>query len=380
MKIFLLVFILFISISSLFGQDKNERSIFVVDEIPVWKDPKRGDEVLQTDIDEVKIVKNRDSLKISGFEKFDAAIYIYTKEYRKRSDDVRQIPSTKLMTQKNGVWMFQNKIYTGKFIDYYWSGKKKSEGTFKDGVLDGLSTKYFTNGLKSAEIYFKNDIASGLETKYYPDGSVKEKVEFIDGKEEGIWESYFPNGQVKLRSIFKNGVAVDSGMLYYSSGLLKEKAVIKNGKVIHDKKNEKINKLIEILKDFNQNGDDKGALKTLSKILEIDSLYAEAYSSIGSIKLNEMKFDEAIENYNTALRLEPYFEDALANRAFARIRKYQFGRVLKDNKEVTVITTKTKTEIPENEKIFICNDLKKAILLGNNTDIVLDAEKEYCKQ
>jgi hypothetical protein len=94
-----------------------------------------------------------------------------------------------------------------------------------------------------------------------------------------------------------------------------------------------------------------------------------------------MQFDDAIADFDKALTIEPFMEFALANRAFARIRKHQFGgdRELLKNSEVTVLASKKKTEISEIEKNNICNDLQKAIFLGDKVEMVLDAQDEYCK-
>ena len=134
-------------------------------------------------------------------------------------------------------------------------------------------------------------------------------------------------------------------------------------------------------KESNQNGDRKSAIKYCNKVIELDSEYAEAYFSRGTLKLNEMQFDDAIADFDKALTIEPYTTFAIANRAFARIRKYEFGgdRELMKNSEVTVLASKKKAEISESEKQKICSDLEKAISLGDSVEMVLNAKEQYCK-
>jgi antitoxin component YwqK of YwqJK toxin-antitoxin module len=379
--IFYTIGIFLLTIKS-FGQNKSENIVYVVDKITILEDPERGNEVTENDIADMNVIKNKDSLKVLGFEKFDGAIYIYTKEYRKRSEEIKQIPSSKQMERKNGIWYYNNEIYNGKFIDYYYSGRIQGEGILKNGKLEGLRKMYYQNGKLSVERYYTNSISDGLEKEYYEDGTLKQKGILINGKEDGVWEIYFPNGQIKQRTNFKNGIVDGESTIYYSTGKILSVELGQNGKIIPDKRLEKITQLMKKSNKSNQNNDRKSAIKYCNKVIELDSEYAEAYFSRGTLKLNEMQFDEAIADFDKALTIEPFMTFAIANRAFARIRKYEFGgdRKLLENSEVTVLASKKKAEISASEKEKICADLQKAIFLGdNNNEMVLEAEKQYCK-
>ena len=364
-----------------FGQNKSENIVYVVDKITVREDPEKGNEITESDIADMNVIKNKDSLKVLGFEKFDGAIFIFTKEYRKRTEEIKQIPSSKEMERKNGIWYYKNEIYNGRFIDYYYSGRIQGEGIMKNGKLEGIRKMYFQNGNISVERNYTNSISDGLEKEYYEDGTLKQKGVFINGKEDGIWETYFPNGQVKQRTNLKNGIVDGESTIYYSTGKILSTELGKNGKIIPDKRLEKITQLMKKSNESNQNGDRKSAIKYCTKVIEIDSEYAEAYFSRGTLKLNEMQFDEAISDFDKAITIEPYMTFAIANRAFARIRRYEFGgdRQLMKNSEVTVLASKKKIEISESEKQKICNDLEKAISLGDIVEMVLNAKEQYCK-
>ena len=45
---------------------------------------------------------------------------------------------------------------TEKHIEYQSNGKKRLEGTYKDGELDGLVTHWMANGQKKVEVTFKD--------------------------------------------------------------------------------------------------------------------------------------------------------------------------------------------------------------------------------
>ena len=380
-KIILLFAGLFFLDNISLGQTSTDKIMFVVDSIPVIDDPEEGNEILQTDVADITVIKNKDTLKLLGYEQFDGITFLFTKEYRNRSESIKQVPSSKQMEKKNGAFHFRSNLYSGQFLDYYYNGRKQGEGTFLNGKLNGHRKLYYQNGKLAVERVYQDGIENGFEQEYYEDGSLKQKGEFVNGKEEGIWESFYPNGQVKLRSKYKAGEVFDTATKYYSTGKIKEIVFIKNGKVIPDPGLVKINQLMNKSNERNQEGDTKGAIKYCSKVIELDSTYAAAYFSRGTIKLNEFQFDESLADFDKALKFEPLMEFALANRAFARIRKYQFAssRTLSKNSEVTVSASKDRVPIPEAEQEKICNDLQKAVFLGNKTKMITEALSNYCQ-
>lgn len=94
-----------------FGQGTTENVIYIVDSIPVIEDPEEGNEIIETDIADVTVTINKDTLKLMGYEKFDGAIFIFTKEYRNRSEELKLVPSSRQMERKAGVGI-TGKIHT----------------------------------------------------------------------------------------------------------------------------------------------------------------------------------------------------------------------------------------------------------------------------
>ena len=93
--------------------------MFIVDSIPVIDDPKAGNEILQADVADITVIKNKDTLKLLGYNQFEGVTYVFTKEYRNRPDSLKKIPSSKQMTRTNGVYFLDGNPYNGKVIDYY---------------------------------------------------------------------------------------------------------------------------------------------------------------------------------------------------------------------------------------------------------------------
>ena len=380
-KILFLSFVLFLVYFPSAGQTANENIIYIIDSIPVVGDSEEDYEIAQTDIADFTVIKNKDTLKLSGFKKFEEAIYLFTKEYRNRPENIKQIPSSKQMQRKEGVWLLHGSPYSGQFIDYYYNGKIQSEGTILYGKPNGLHRLYYLNGKLLVEKNYKEGLENGLEKEYYEDGSLKQKGEFVNGKEEGIWDMYFPNGQLKQRSSFKDGNMEGETTVYYSTGKIFAVEVTQKGKTIPDKRLEKINKIMQNGHESSKEGDYKTAIKNYSKAIKLDSTYAKAYFSRGTVKLNDFKFDEAIADFDKALMYEPFMNTALSNRAFARIRKYQFedSRTLTRNSDVTVLASKDKVTIPSGEQEKICSDLHKAVFLGKRSKMIKEALLNYCQ-
>ena len=382
-KNFILLIPIFISSSFLFSQNKAENVVYIVDNITVKEDPERGNEINNDDIDKINVINNIDSLAKYGFEKFDKAIFVYTKEFKNRPTENKKVPSTKQMEMKRGnVWYYNNQIYTGKFIDYYYSGRIQGEGYLKNGNLNGLRKTYFQNGKVSLERNYVRSIPNGLDKEYFEDGSLKQKGEFVNGKEDGIWEMYFPNGKLKQQTNFQNGKMIGESKIYNSNGKIARTEKIENDKIFPDPNFAELDKQMNKANETYKNKNENSAIKILTKVIDDYPNYKDLYFSRGTILLNQLKFDAAISDFDKAIEIEPYYDFAFANRAFARIRKYELGgnRKLSGNSEITVLAGKKDIEIPENEKSKICSDLKMAIFLGDKNDMNYEALDKYCKK
>ena len=99
------------------------------------------------------------------------------------------------------------------------------------------------------------------------------------------------------------------------------------------------------------------------------------------LQLDDFDFDGAVIDFDKAIELEPLYMEAISNRAFARIRKYQFkdSRTLGNTNGVTILAAKDKVDIPKDEKEKICADLNNAYSLGGRNKMIIDAITEFCK-
>ncbi|QJP35446.1 tetratricopeptide repeat protein [Nonlabens sp. Ci31] len=380
-----IILILILTLISTIGISQNERTLYIVDSIPIIEEPKEGFGTLtENEIDRVDVLKDKQAIEKAGYKDLDGIIYVFTKEYAKRPDSIKAIPTTKSMTKNNATWYLKDSStpYSGKFIDYYLIGKKQGEGMLFNGKLKGKRLLYHINGNVSDEIEYQNGISNGLEQRFYEDGTLMQKGSFKNGKEVGVWEMYHQNGQLKQRSTFNENGKMDGEFLsYYSTGKEKGNNAYKNGIYQKDKTTVKIYEYYNQAQDLYKQGNFKSAIKKYTKCIVLQENWADGYFARGTAKMNNLEFDDAISDFNKTLEIEPYFTNAYSNRAFAIIRKYEFGnsRTLSKSKDIQIIASK-ETEIPKSELTKVCIDLNKAVSLGDDNWMVLEAVKKHCAE
>jgi len=355
-------FILLGLVLTVHAQDttKNQRVLYVVDNVAIINDPDQNDgSISQDDVDELKVVTNKAKIEQLGYHDADKVILITTKEYKKRPDDLKKIPTTKVMERKDGCWYTKgdDKPYSGPFIDYFYNGKKQGEGILKNGKVDGLRVTYNANGNKSFFTNYTDGIKNGDSESYFPDGKLKQKGRFKGGLDDGLWVEY------------------------YSIGAIKRQVTFVNTKPQFDKSEEKFYALNDKAKELMKGEDYKSAIRKLTEAIEIKADYSDTWFYRGTAKLDNLDFDGAIADFDKAIILEPLYMEAFSNRAFARIRKYQFknSRTLSNSNGVTIMAGKDHIDIPKEEKEKICSDLNNGNMLGDRKSMTVDAIKEFCQ-
>lgn len=376
--------ILLLVLSCTLSQAQNEKALFVVDSIPIIEEPKENNSLSQDEINNVVTITKRQTLDSLGYNQLDKVIYVFTKAYVNRPDSLKAIPSTGIMEKRNGTWYLPNNTnpYSGRFIDYYMSGKKQGEGFLFNGRLKGNRKMYYQNGNISADLEYENGISNGSEKSFYEDGKLKEEGVIKNQKKIGLWKSYHPNGQIKnLTPHNENSLIHGELVSYYSTGKIKSSFKYKDGIYIKDKNFEKFYRLYNGGQENFKLGNFKSAIKKYTKCIELNPTSADAYFARGTAKLENFEFDEARKDFDKTLEIEPFFTNAYANRAFTIIRKYEFAnsRDIKGFKGVKIMSAK-KTVIPKDAKVMVCKDLNKAVSLGDKIRMVIDALKDHCEK
>ena len=354
----------FLSISAIsFGQNVGEKILFIIDSIPLFNDPEEWNPITQEDIADITVIKNKDSLKRLRPEQLDGIIYIFTKAYRNRPDSLKKIPSLKQMVMKNEVWNLNGIPYSGKYIDYYNSGKIQNEGILLNGKLNGELTVYFKNGNKKLVSNYKDGILNGVWNEYYPNRVLMNSRKYAYGKMVGHPTYYFVTGQIMDEIKPKKATIYDTSFSYYSTGKVKQMKLMKNGQPVFSIKTNDFNTYTTYFFQSINTGKLKDANKYFYSIWKIDSTSSDTHFKKGLLLMKEFRFDAAIEAFDEALKLEPLMRESLVHRAVARINKYKYPGarpLLKDNKE-TPLTLEDIFSIPSDEQVKICTDLRQAV-------------------
>ena len=360
----LLSVMLFLFCSISIGQSPRNKVLYLIDSIPILTDPEEWNPILQEDIADFWEINSKDTLSRLGYENIDGVTYIFTKEYRKRPDSLKLIPSLKQMKINGDVWNLNNIPYSGRYLDYFNSGKIQSEGTLLNGKLNGELVVYFKNGNKKSVSNYKNEILEGVWNDYYTNGSLLQTREFFEGKEKGFIKMYFINGQIQSEIKSKQATHYDTVFTYYSTGNIKEMQLIRNNKAVFSKKKEDINYYTTFFNMYLNAGNIKKANKAFFKIMQLDDSSIDTYFLGGLLHLTELHFEKAIAEFDKALMIEPMMRQALVHRALARIKKNQYlCEKLFSNNSKKVWILQDLPLIPKDELNKICSDIKQAAYL-----------------
>jgi len=368
-----LVFLLFslMSATNLFAQDST-KTLFIIDSIPVINDPEPWNSITKEDIGDVTILKNQDSIKSLGWQDVDKLIFVFTKAYRSRPDSIKRIPSLRQMKQYDGIWHFKDKVYTGKYIDYYNNGSIEDEGNLLNGILNGDLIIYRKNGIKKTVAHYKDGKLHGSRSEYYPNGAVNNITTYINGKWTRFQKDYFINGELRYELRQKRKTLYDTSVYYYSNGNIKKMRLLINGILAPNRKAEDLDyyesRFFQSLNAVRL----KEANKYFYKLWLVDSTSNDTYFKEGLLLLKEFHYDEAIKAFDKAITMEPLMAEALAHRALARLKKYKYSSVnvfSKDFKE-SWLTVHDIMSIAESEQNKICGDLHLAREVEVNVNYV----------
>jgi len=360
MRRLILYILTFITITA-FGQEENEKVLFVVDSIPIFDELTKEEGNLPEElVDYVNVVTNKADFGKYEIYDFDKIAFVFTKEYSKRSDELKKIPTfPNKFYKKEGKYCLKgsSKPYTGRYFEYYLTGFKKDEGFLKGGIDDGH------------------------RKTYYKDGNLKLSRNYSKGVKNGEFEKYFSNGKLDYKGAYKNDKKVGVWRRYYSTGTLKHETIYKAGKQKQTDLDKKVKSYFSKGQKLFAKANYEEAVIQYSKAIDLNPNLNELYFHRSRAYLYDFKFDKSLIDCDKAIELEPLYKDAYSNRAFVRIRKYEFkdGRILSQNKEVTVYASKNNVEIPIEEKTKICNDLRKGYELGDTKPMIIEAIKEYCE-
>jgi uncharacterized protein len=142
--------------------------------------------------------------------------------------------------RRTGLWWFYNEEakgeQTGFFNNgradgmwkwYYPNGSLLREEEYYQGQRDGSYTEYSRSGEVIAQGQYSDGEQNG-EWKYKSGNNIEEG-KYITGLRDGVWKAYYPDGTLKFRGNFVQGNADGSHFFYNENGTLKEERYYQMG-------------------------------------------------------------------------------------------------------------------------------------------------------
>lgn len=264
----------------------------------------------------------------------------------------------------NGLWTKKGDTqpYNGDFKETFEDGSIKGTGTFVNGQLEGLRIQYFPSGKIKTEKEYKESYPHGTAKEYFENGTLKQEGNFENNKEVGIWTLYYPNGIKKAILTFDSGVQNGPYYEYNDKGVLVKQYYFKNGKAGYS---DELMKLSKEALEFSSQFKNEEAIKLYNKIIEMNPTIAQAYFNRGACKGNKFDFEGAILDYDKAIELNPEYMEAYGNRGNAKINMYTSKGTLNPTPEQTACA---------------CEDFHKAKELGDSSIGTKDMIYLYCKK
>ena len=91
-------------------------------------------------------------------------------------------------------------------------------------VLNGNKEKEFIwVDDSTGQFYYKNKLYTGDYEEYHYSGQQHKKGSFLNGKRKGVWEFYYENGQLLMKGSFINGEMNGIWEYYHENGPLYSK-------------------------------------------------------------------------------------------------------------------------------------------------------------
>jgi uncharacterized protein len=122
-----------------------------------------------------------------------------------------------LAKEENYKLIDKNLVLDGKYVTYFFNGKIKLSGNYKNNKKNGKWVEYYEDGNKISEINYQDEVKVGKALYYYKSGQLKTENQYILNENysisksepafylEGEQKYYFENGKIESISHFEKG-------------------------------------------------------------------------------------------------------------------------------------------------------------------------------
>jgi len=122
----------------------------------------------------------------------------------------REITSFERLVARDGLFyeVGSGEPFTGRVITYHANGQKKVAGEYFEGKREGKWIEWFETGKVKSESGWRGNEQDGKWTRWYENGQMQEEGEYRAGEEDGKWSAWYENGQKESETRWQNGSEV----------------------------------------------------------------------------------------------------------------------------------------------------------------------------
>lgn len=270
------------------AQQNHYRKIFKINNIAYAKTADFPYVILREDeVASSQIITNKSDLKNVGFEYTDTLVNIITNAYLSRPDSLKRIPSQLQLFIKDDKFYLDTtrQPYSGPFINYYINGKKEVSGTILNGLMEGFTYIFYMNGNLKESRYYHAGKRDSTNEEYFVDGILKSKGKYKEGQKEEGWQAWYSNGEIKSDLFFLHSLAIVDGPEFEFYRIF--------------------NDALEKLNNKNY----RAAIRLFNQCHDLRTDYDELYYFRGVCYRMLKKYDEALQDFNDGLAIEPQSVD-----------------------------------------------------------------------
>lgn len=144
--------------------------------------------------------------------------------------DIQLDIKNKALKCKAGRWFYQGKLYTGKLLEKYPSGKTKSLISYYQGKEHGWAKGWYPGGQPWFERPYILGKKEGIHKTWWQNGQIKEQAFIKQDVYEGNVKAWYVDGKVYRDFNYKNGQEEGHQRMWKSDGRIKANYVVTEGR------------------------------------------------------------------------------------------------------------------------------------------------------
>jgi antitoxin component YwqK of YwqJK toxin-antitoxin module len=107
-------------------------------------------------------------------------------------------------------------------MNWWKSGRKRGEGSYRDGRKDGTWFEWDDNGILRVAQDYRDGVLHGRRTVWNSDGNRWREFSYVGGQLEGEFSEWHENGELKATGLYRDGHKDGRWLAWDGEGRLSE--------------------------------------------------------------------------------------------------------------------------------------------------------------